>query len=94
MTFNEANLPIIGGERKLDPEAKIEICRSYSYNLSNQWYKGGKQYESASFFASRKMECAVSAAPWVSEQLFEECVAECRAAALSHIRRLAEKGGY
>jgi hypothetical protein len=70
------DIPIIGGASQ--PQPTIEVCRSFAYklNLANH---GGPQYESADFFASRKLMCAAADADWVSQQLFEECVAEVRA---------------
>lgn len=58
-------------------QSTVEVCRSFSYklNLANH---GGPQYESADFFASRKMSCNAEDAPWVSQQIFEECVEEVR----------------
>ena len=68
-------IPIIG-ERKETADS-VEICRSFAYklNLANH---GGPAYESADFFASRKIQCATEDAGWVSQQVFEECVAEVK----------------
>lgn len=65
------------GERTASTQP-VEVCRSFSYklNLANH---GGPQYESADFFASRKMQCNSEDAQWVSQQIFEECVEEVRA---------------
>lgn len=61
-----------------EPGKRVEICRSFSYKMNLANY-GGPQYESVDLFASRKMECAAEAADWISQQIFEECVAEVRA---------------
>ena len=68
----------------------IEVCRSFSYklNLANH---GGPSYESADFFASRKMECAEPEAAWVSQQLYEECVAEVRGAVRAFIETMQSR---
>ena len=63
------------GFRKPTAAVMIEVCRSFSFrklNLGN--------YESADFFASRKMQCEQEAAPFVSQQIFEECVEDIREA--------------
>lgn len=70
--------------------AKVEVCRSFAYKLNLQNH-GGNPYESADFFASRKMECAVEAAEWVSEQIYEECVAEVRATVAAFIDEMRRK---
>jgi hypothetical protein len=68
----------------------IEVCRSFSYklNLANQ---GGPAYESADFFASRKMTCALEDVEWVSQQIYEECVAEVRSAVAGFISEMQRK---
>jgi hypothetical protein len=71
------DIPIIGALRT--EQRKTEVCRSFSYKLNLQNH-GGPAYESADFFASRKMECSSEDAAWVSQQIFEECVAEVRTA--------------
>lgn len=70
-----ADIPIIGLEPK--QEALVEVCRSFSYklNLANH---GGPAYESADFFASRKVQCMQFEVNWMSQQIFDECVAEVR----------------
>lgn len=69
-------VPIIGKPRD---QQTVEVCRSFSYKL-NLGNCGGPQYESADFFASRKIQCAAEDAEWVSQQIYEECVAEVRTA--------------
>lgn len=73
----DSNIPILRGP-EADPMKTVEVCRSFSYklNLANH---GGPAYESADFFASRKIQCASEDAEWVSQQIYEECVAEVRA---------------
>jgi hypothetical protein len=70
----------------------IEVCRSFSYklNLANH---GGPAYEAMDFFASRKMSCARDSADFVSQQIFEECVAEVRAAVDAAIVKMRAKRG-
>lgn len=68
----------------------IEICRSFSYKLNLENH-GGRKYESADFFASRKMTCSVEDQGWVSQQIFEECVAEVRAAAAAFIESVKQR---
>jgi hypothetical protein len=72
------------------PAAMIEVCRSFAYKLNLANY-GGPQYESADFFASRKMQCDAEAAAWVSQQLYEECVAEVRATVAAFIADMKAK---
>lgn len=69
------DIPILG--RKPETQALVEVCRSFAYKLNLENH-GGPRYESADFFASRKMQCAAEDADWVSQQIFEECVAEVR----------------
>ena len=87
---NESDIPIIG--RSAEPEQTIEVCRSFSYklNLANH---GGAQYESADFFASRKIACAYEDRDWVSQQIFEEAVAEVREAVRLFIQDMQAKKG-
>jgi hypothetical protein len=68
--------PLIIG--KPEPSRKVEVCRSFSYKLNLKNADGSPTYEAADFFASRKMECALEDAEWISQQIFEECVAEVR----------------
>ena len=79
------DIPILGQK----PAAPVltEVCRSFSYklNLANH---GGPQYESADFFASRKITCNAEDATWVSQQIFEECVEEVRNATTAFIREM------
>lgn len=83
-----SDIPLIG--RKPEAPQRIEVCRSYSYklNLANH---GGPQYESADFFASRKMECDYEVRELVSQELYEECVAEVRAAVVTFIDEMRRK---
>ncbi len=73
--ITDNSLPLIG-KPAAQPKL-VEVCRSFAYklNLANH---GGPQYESADFFASRKIKCAEEDAQWVSQQIFEECVQEVR----------------
>ncbi len=86
--------PILLGQRT--PNQTIEVCRSFAYklNLANH---GGPQYESADFFASRKLSCNAEEADAVSSMLFEECVQEIKtsvATFLTEMRsRSARRGG-
>lgn len=81
-------IPIIG--RKPETPALVEVCRSFAYKL-NLANCGGPQYESADFFASRKIQCAADDAGWVSQQIFEECVAEVRASVASFKEEMHRK---
>lgn len=76
------SVPIIGQRPAAE---KVEICRSFAYKL-NLGNCGGPQFESADFFASRKMQCEAEAASWVSQQIYEECVAEVREA-VAHFKK-------
>jgi len=73
-----------------EPAKRIEVCRSFAYKLNLQNH-GGNPYESADFFASRKMECEAEAAEWVSDQIYEECVAEVRASVAAFIEEMRRK---
>lgn len=83
------SIPILRGKPEQEP-GMIEVCRSFSYklNLANH---GGPAYESADFFASRKMQCSPEDAEWVSQQIFEECVAEVRACVAAFIDEMQRK---
>lgn len=72
--MRDDGIPIIGVVKPAE-QPLIEVCRSYSRKLNLQAY-GGNAYESADFFASRKMECAYEDRAWVSQQIYEECVEE------------------
>ena len=72
------------------PSQMTEVCRSFSYKLNLENH-GGKKYESADFFASRKIQCSVEDQAWVSQQIFEECVVEVRTAAAAFIAELRRK---
>lgn len=89
--FNDSDIPVIGA-RQPQADKTVEVCRSFAYklNLANH---GGPQYESADFFASRKMECAASDAQWVSEQIYEECVQEVRDTVARFIAEMQRKRG-
>lgn len=81
---------IIGGKRESGTAATVEVCRSFAYklNLANH---GGNAYESADFFASRKIQCAAEDAEWVSQQIYEECVAEVRGCVAAFIEEMRRK---
>lgn len=80
-------IPLIG--RPKDQQT-VEVCRSFSYKLNLAGH-GGPQYESADFFASRKMQCAAEDAAWVSQQIYEECVAEVRQSVSEFILEMQRK---
>lgn len=82
-------IPILKGAESAKEEL-TEVCRSFSYklNLANH---GGPQYESADFFASRKMQCSVEASAWVSQQIYEECVAEVRNSVAQFVEEMNRK---
>lgn len=89
--FTLFDIPIIG--QKKPSGVKVEVCRSFAYKLNLQNH-GGPAYESCDFFASRKVECDAEAADWVSQTLFEECVAEVRAsveAVIADVKRKAKR---
>ena len=92
MYVNDSDLLIIGPARPAEQAQTVEVCRSFAYklNLANH---GGPAYESADFFASRKMACAAADAEWVSNQIFEECVAEVRSAVDAFIVAMKAKIG-
>jgi hypothetical protein len=92
MYVNDSDLLIIGSARPAEQAQTVEVCRSFAYklNLANH---GGPAYESADFFASRKMACAAADAEWVSNQIFEECVAEVRSAVDAFIVAMKAKIG-
>lgn len=89
---NESDIPIIGRPVTQQQTITIEVCRSFAYKL-NLANVGGPQYESVDFFASRKMACAAEGAAWVSQQIYEECVAEVREATRLFIEDLRAKKG-
>jgi hypothetical protein len=83
-----ADIHILG--KKPEAQQLVEVCRSFAYklNLANH---GGPAYESADFFASRKMQCAAEDAGWVSQQVFEECAAEVRGAVAAFVAEMQRK---
>ena len=92
--FSENNIQIIGslGNRitPIPTPVQVEVCRSFAYKLNLQNH-GGLPYESADFFASRKMTCEAESAAWVSRQIFEECVAEVRESIRLFIEEMRNK---
>ena len=85
-------IPILKGAQPEQAQPMVEVCRSFAYkaNLENH---GGPKYESADFFASRKMQVAADDVAWVSQQIFEECVAEVREAVRSFIEEMKARAG-
>ena len=83
------DIPIIGSTHA--QPAKVEVCRSFSRKLNLANY-GGAQYESADFFASRKIECSSEDATWVSNAIDEECVTEVRDAMAAYIAEMKHRG--
>lgn len=82
-----SDIPILG-QRPAAP--MVEVCRSFAYKLNLENF-GGNRYESADFFASRKLQCAAEDQGWVSQQIFEECVAEVRASVAQFIEEMQRK---
>jgi hypothetical protein len=82
------DIPIIG--KRIQEQRTVEVCRSFAYklNLANH---GGPQYESADFFASRKLECSSEEVEAVSEELYEECLTEVRNAIASFLVEMKRK---
>lgn len=68
-------VPIIGVNSR--EQKDVEVCRSFAFKASLQHY-GGNQFESADFFASRKTTAGEEDVPWVSQQIFEECVTDVK----------------
>lgn len=85
----QGDIPIIGGEKR-EYGKTVEVCRSFAYKLNLQNH-GGPAYESADFFASRKIECSIDAVAWVSQQIYEECVTEVRGAVAAFISEMQRK---
>ena len=85
----DSSIPILRGA-VADKDEMVEVCRSFAYklNLANH---GGPQYESADFFASRKMQCSSEASAWVSQQIFEECVEEVRQSVARFVEEMNRK---
>ena len=80
-----SDIPILGGPLPPQPAPeRIEICRSFSMkvNLGN--------YESADFFASRKMECNKEFADDFSQELVDECFEDVRKA-IMQFKKMREK---
>ena len=92
--FSENNIQIIGSPASritpMPAPVQVEVCRSFAYKLNLQNH-GGLPYESADFFASRKMACEAESAAWVSQQIFEECVAEVRESIRLFIEEMRNK---
>lgn len=82
-------IPILKGPSSHPPQL-IEVCRSFAYKLNLENH-GGPKYESEDFFASRKLTCAREDSAWVSQEIFEECVAEVRAAVAQFIQEMRRK---
>ena len=90
--MSDSGIPIIGAPPKQQPAQTVEVCRSFSRKINLQVY-GGNAYESADFFASRKMECSAEDAGWVSQQIYEECVEEVREAMRLYIEDMKSRKG-
>jgi hypothetical protein len=88
---NDSAIPIVG-QPATQEQPLVEVCRSFSYKLNLQNH-GGLPYESADFFASRKISAKAEDVPWVSQQIFEECVAEVRASIAAFIEDMRAKAG-
>ena len=71
MLLDSTGRPVVGTKARA-----IEDVKSFSYRLNLKNPDGSPAYESADFFASRKMECAYEDRAWVSQQIYEECVEE------------------
>lgn len=82
------DIPIIG--QRTAPQKTIEVCRSFARKINLATY-GGPQYESADFFASRKLECNEDESAWVSQQLFEECIAEVAESVNAYVAAMKSK---
>ena len=83
-----SGIPILG--RRAAQPLVVEVCRSFSRKLNLANY-GGQQYESADFFASRKVECAAEDVASISAQIYEECVVEVREAMAAYIEEMRTK---
>ena len=66
------DIPIISGQIKRGP---AEACASFSRKVNLENY-GGPRYESAEFFASRKVQCAPEDLTALSIELHQECIEE------------------
>ena len=86
------NIPILKGATASAAQPMVEVCRSFAYKLNLQNH-GGPAYESADFFASRKMQAQADDVAWVSQQIFEECVAEVREAVRLFIEEIKARAG-
>lgn len=84
------DIPILIGKPQDSAPKTVEVCRSFQFTLSHQFY-GGNQYESTAFFASRKMVCNLEDVDWISQQIYEECVTEVRTAAAGVIAELKQR---
>ena len=89
MRFSDSDLPILTGPPQ-PTDITVEVCRSFSYKL-NLANAGGPAYESADFFASRKQQCDVTDSARVSEEIYQECVAEVRDAVSRFRANLTQK---
>jgi hypothetical protein len=87
-----------GGEERLtelpltingraDAERTVEICRSFARKINLEHY-GGKSYESADFFSSRKTQTTADDHARVSLQLFSECVGEIHESMLWYVTEM------
>jgi|SRR5215471_1706569 len=83
------DVPLLAGPVTPGDEPTVEICRSYSYRLNLTNY--GRSYEHVDFFASRKVSCPRSSSAYVSEDIYEECKAEVRAAVKDWLEAFDQK---
>jgi hypothetical protein len=81
------NIPIISAGVKRGPS---EACVSFSRKVNLENY-GGPRYESAEFFASRKVQCTPEDLEALSVELHEECVQEVEAQARQYVLDVVRK---
>ncbi len=72
---------------RADAERVVEVCRSFSRKINLEHY-GGKSYESADFFASRKTQASSDDHERVWLQLFEQCVGEIHESMLWYVHEM------
>lgn len=69
-----------------------EVCASFSHRINLENY-GGPKYESAEFFASRKVQCSPEDIDALTIELHQECVIEVDGRARDYILAMRRRAG-
>lgn len=74
--------------QEIRTEARIEICRSFSFKINSGHYDPAKQYESQDFFCSQKVHCLPEEMEDASQAAYAFCKRQVLVAANEAIAEL------